>query len=221
MRFRNRDEAAAQLASRLAPYRGQRPLVLGIPRGGMPMAETIAIAVEGDLDAVLVHKLRAPSQPELAVGSIDEFGRVYLTAFAQELGLDERALDAEKRVQLEMLRARRDRYARVQAPIPIASRIVILVDDGLATGATAIAAIRCVRAQRAARIVVAVGVAPPATLAQLRREADEVVCLQAPDSFFAVGEFFDDFSEVTDDEVLAILTRAAVRRAPTEDALRV
>ena len=213
MTFRNRADAATQLAARLAHYRGQRPLVLGIPRGGMPMAEIIANAVDGDLDAVLVHKLRAPSQPELAVGSIDEFGRVYLSAVADAFGLDEPALDEETRTQLTMLRARRDRYARVQPPIAIGGRTVILVDDGLATGSTAIAAIRSVRAQRAARIVVAVGVAPPATIAQLRREADEVVCLHAPANFFAVGEFFEDFSEVTDDDVLAILTRAVHKHA--------
>jgi predicted phosphoribosyltransferase len=205
MRFRNREEAASLLAERLDRYRGQHPLVLGIPRGGVPMAALIARRLEGDLDVMLVHKLRAPFQPELAVGSIDESARVYLAPFAEDLAIDERALDAEKREQLATLRQRRQHYTAARAPSDPAGRTVILVDDGLATGSTAIAAVRSARAQRAGRIVVAVGVAPPATLSRLRSEADEVVCLYAPPAFGAVGEFLADFSEVTDDDVINLL----------------
>jgi predicted phosphoribosyltransferase len=209
MRFRNREEAASLLAERLSQYRGRRPLVLGIPRGGVPMASLIAAHLDADLDVMLVHKLRAPFQPELAIGSIDESGRVYLAPFAEELAIDERTIDAEKRAQLSLLEKRRARYTAARPPIDVAGRTVILVDDGLATGSTAVAAIRSARAQRAARIVVAVGVAPPETIDRLRKEADEIVCLYAPDAFGAVGEFFDDFGEVTDDDVVRLLSQAA------------
>lgn len=214
MRFRNREDAATQLADRLSAYRGQQPLVLGIPRGGMPMAAVVADRLDGDLDVMLVHKLRAPFQPELALGSIDEAGRVYLTPFAGELQIDEHALEAEKTMQLDTLTARRRRYTAAHPRVPLAGRTVILVDDGLATGATAIAAVRAARADAARRIVVAVGVAPPATVSRLRVEADEVVCLYAPSDFAAVGEFFADFSEVTDDDVVRILESGTRRSSP-------
>jgi predicted phosphoribosyltransferase len=225
MRFRNREEARSLLTERLAQYRGQHPLVLGIPRGGVPLAALVAQRLDGDLDVMLVHKLRAPFQPELAVGSIDESGRVYLAPFAEDLAIDERALDVEKRAQLATLRQRRQRYTAARAPLDIAGRTVILVDDGLATGSTAIAAVRSARAQRAGRIVVAVGVAPPATLSRLRSEADEVVCLYAPPAFGAVGEFFADFSEVTDDDVISLLAASAAstktRQSPATAADRI
>jgi predicted phosphoribosyltransferase len=208
MRFRNRHEAATQLADRLEAYRGKRPLVLGIPRGGMPMAGTIAERLDADLDVMLVHKLRAPFQPELAIGSIDEGGHVYLTPFAADLRIGEGALEAEKRAQLAILGERRRRYTAAHPRTSLEGRIVILVDDGLATGSTAIAAIRAARAAGASRVIVAVGVAPPDTLDRLRGEADEVVCLHAPAGFRAVGEFFEDFSEVTDDEVVQLLASA-------------
>ena len=208
MRFRNREEAAALLAERLKPYSSRRPLVLGIPRGGMPMASIIAKRLGADLDVMLVHKLRAPFQPELAIGSIDEAGRVYLAPFADDLAISTRDLDAEKHEQLATLKRRRERYAAAHPRVSLAGRTVILVDDGLATGATAIAAIRAARAEGADRIIVAVGVAPSATLSRLGTEADEVVCLHAPVEFGAVGEFFADFSEVTDDEVVRLLAEA-------------
>jgi predicted phosphoribosyltransferase len=211
MRFRNRTEAAALLAARLDRYLDERPLVLGIPRGGMPMASVIANHLGADLDAVLVHKLRAPFQPELALGSIDEAGRVYLAPFADDLPIDEDALDEEKRTQLATLRQRRARYTAARPPINPAGRSVIIVDDGLATGSTAIAAIRSARAQRAARIIVAVAVAPPETIDRLRAEADKVVCLYAPEHFGAVGQFFDDFSEVSDDDVVKLLAAPAAQ----------
>ena len=211
MQFRNREEAASQLASRLERYRSARPVVLGIPRGGVPMAALIASQLGADLDVMLVHKLRAPFQPELAIGSIDEAGRVYLTPFATEIGIDEAAIAAEKRVQLVLLEQRRQRYTAARARVPLAGRTVILVDDGLATGATAIAAARAARADAAARVIVAAGVASPETITRLREDADDVVCLYAPAAFGAVGEFFVDFSEVTDDDVVRHLTNVAPR----------
>jgi predicted phosphoribosyltransferase len=215
MRFRNREEAAEQLARRLEPYRERKPLVLGIPRGGVPMARIIADRLGADLDVVLVHKLRAPFQPELAVGSIDEAGRVYLTPFAETVDMSEREMDEEKGRQLRLLQERRRRYTAAHPRVEMAGRTVIVVDDGLATGSTAIAAVRSARAERAKHIIIAVAVAPPDTVAHLAAEADDVVCLHAPMMFGAVGAFFDDFSEVTDDDVVRLLTdRKAVHDAP-------
>jgi putative phosphoribosyl transferase len=206
MQFRNREDAAIRLAERLDTYRGQHPLVLGIPRGGVAMARVIADRLGGDLDVILVHKLRAPDQPELAVGSVDESGRVYFASFVRELAIDEHTMDAEIEAQRQLLQARRRRYSAARPPIDLSGRTVIIVDDGLATGSTAIAAIRSARAERAARVVVAAAVAPPETVARLGEEADEVVCLHTPAAFAAVGQFFADFSEVSDDDVVRALT---------------
>jgi predicted phosphoribosyltransferase len=216
MRFRNREEAGALLAERLEPYRMDRPVVLGIPRGGVPMASLIAGRLGADLDVMLVHKLRAPSQPELAVGSIDEAGRIYLAPYGRELAMGQRQLDAEVKEQRALLARRRERYTAAHPRVDLAGRTVILVDDGLATGATAIAAVRAARAEHAAKVVVAVGVAPQETVARLRLEADDVVCLHAPALFGAVGEFFEDFSQVTDDDVVTILegTRSRSKAGP-------
>lgn len=205
MRFKNRDEAARLLAERLAPYRSQRPLVLGVPRGAVPIARTIADALDGDLDVVLVRKLRAPDQPELAIGAVDEAGHVLAGPYFDIV--PEAYRREEIRTQQEILRKRRASYTGGPAPIDPAGRVVIIVDDGIATGSSMRAAIQSVKARNPLKVVVAVGVAPPDTLARLRREADEVVCLQAPREFYAVGQFFDDFSEVTDDMVVAILGR--------------
>jgi predicted phosphoribosyltransferase len=213
--FRNREEAAFQLADRLASYAGQHPVVLGIPRGGMPMAAIVADRLGADLDVMLVHKLRAPFQPELAVGSVDESGQVYLTPFAHELGLDARTLDVETQGQLATLRRRRERYTAAHPRVDLTGRTAILVDDGLATGSTAIAAVRAARAAGASRVVIAVGVAPPDTVTRLGEEADEVVCLHAPEGFSAVGQFFADFSEVTDDDVVRTLAGARARATPS------
>ena len=205
MRFRNREEAASLLADRLIGYKGLHPLVLGVPRGAVPMARIIADALEGDLDVVLVRKLRAPGQPELALGAVDEAGTVFEGEY---FGVaDEAYIRDEMDEQIELLRARRERYTRAHPPIDPAGRIVIIVDDGIATGSSMLAAVRSVKARNACKVIVAVGVAPPQTLIRMRGEADEVVCLQAPAGFYAVGQFFDDFSEVTDDMVVAALSR--------------
>lgn len=202
MRFKTRLDAAARLADALGAYAADRPLVLGIPRGGVPMARLVAERLRGDLDVALVHKLRAPFQPELAVGSIDDAGHVYLAPFATSLGISDDQLRAEQQAQLDLLRARRQRYSAAQPRLSRTGRVVIIVDDGIATGATAIAAARAARLEGARTVVVAAAVAPPSTVSQLQREADAVVCLETPEDFGAVGEFFEDFGEVTDEQVV-------------------
>jgi predicted phosphoribosyltransferase len=176
------------------------------------MASIIAEALGADLDVVLVRKLRAPGQPELAIGAVDEAGAVLKGRYFDIAS--EEYLREEVRTQQEILRKRRELYTRAQKPLAPAGRVVIIVDDGIATGSSMLSAIRSVRAQRPRRIVVAIGVAPPASLARMRAEADEVVCLQCPEDFSAVGQFFEDFSEVTDDMVVEALARPRKSSAP-------
>ncbi|MDE3155448.1 MAG: phosphoribosyltransferase [Acidobacteriota bacterium] len=213
MYFQNRQEAARQLAERLQPYRGRHPLVLAIPRGAVPMGAIIADRLEGDLDVVLVRKLGAPGNPELAVGSVDESGRLFV-GYARELGVSDAYLEEEKRTQLEVIRRRRAMYTPIRPPLDPAGRTVIVLDDGVATGATMIAALRAVRDRHPAKLVAATAVASRETVRRLGAEADEVVCLHAPESFMAIGEFFADFSAVSDEQVCAILRERAAGRPP-------
>jgi predicted phosphoribosyltransferase len=161
MRFKNRGEAAKQLAARLAAYKGHNPLILGVPRGAVPMARTIADALEGELDVVLVRKLRAPGQPELAIGAVDEAGTVLKGSYFDVA--DEEYVREETRAQQEVIRARREKYTRARKTVDPAGRFVVIVDDGIATGSSMLAAIRSVRARNPRKLVVAIGVAPPST----------------------------------------------------------
>jgi predicted phosphoribosyltransferase len=212
--FRNRDDAARQLCARLSHLRGSKPLVLGVPRGAVPMARLIAEALDGDLDVVLVRKLRAPGQPELAIGAVDESGKVVKGSYFEDASPE--YIREETRTQREILRARRELYTRARPAIDPAGRIVVLVDDGVATGSSMLAAIHAVRARKPKALIVAIGAAPPDTLARLEAEADEVVCLVSPPFFYAVGQFYQDFSEVTDDMVVAALGPAGPHRRPGE-----
>ena len=209
MPFRDRKEAAHRLVERLAVYKGKNPLVLAIPRGAVPMASIVAADLEGDVDVVLVRKLRAPSNPEFAVGSIDESGWTYIADYAAQAGATPEYLEAEKKTQLETMRNRRAQYTPIRPPIDPAGRIVIVLDDGLATGATMISALHAVRAKNPAKLICAVPVSPPDTLEKVARYADEVVCLEAPEWFQAVGQFYMDFPQVEDGEVIAILRQNA------------
>lgn len=213
MLFKDREHAAGLLAQRLISYRGKNPLVLGIPRGAVPMASIIAEELGGELDVVLVRKIGAPEQPELAIGSVDEAGNVYLSDYVSELGVSEEYLKRETERQLAILRRRRAIYTPNRPPIDPAGRIAIVVDNGIATGATMIAALRAVRAKKPRNLIGAVAVAPPETVARLEQEVDDLVCLKVPPDFYAVGQFFEDFSQVTDEEVVAILSGRVLKRA--------
>lgn len=204
MKFKNREHAAQLLAERLrAAYRNEKPLVLGVPRGAVPMAKIIADALGGDLDVVLVHKLSHPEQAELAIGAIDEHGHSFLSDWAADI--DPRYIEAEKQRQFAVLRARRAKYTPLRRPIDPRGRVVIIVDDGIATGSTMTAALRAVRARRPKKLVGAVAVASPEAAGAMLHEADAMVCLNVPADFAAVGQFFDNFAQVTDAQVVAIL----------------
>jgi predicted phosphoribosyltransferase len=205
MRFRDRSDAATQLAAALAGFRGRNPLVLAIPRGAVPMGKVLAEKLQGELDIVLVRKLRAPGSPEFAVGAVDESGWAYIANYAGEVGADDAYLREEKQRQMDTLRKRRTEYTPHRAAHDAAGRIAIVVDDGLATGATMIAALHAVRARKPARLVCAVPVAAPESLEKVRPYADEVVCLAAPPEFHAVSQFYGSFPQVEDEEVMRLL----------------
>jgi predicted phosphoribosyltransferase len=210
--FDSRADAARLLARPLAAYRGRNPLVLAIPRGAVPMGAALAQALQGELDVVLVRKLGAPRNPELAVGAVDETGWTYVAPHAAMAGADADYIAKEKAAQLALLRRRRGQYTPARGPADPAGRIAIVVDDGIATGASMIAALHSVRARNPAKLVCAVPVAAPESLEQVRPYADEVVCLEAPEEFHAVGQFYREFGQVEDEEVVALLAHRAEQR---------
>ncbi|CAJ64938.1 hypothetical protein; putative Esterase/lipase/thioesterase and PRT domains [Frankia alni ACN14a] len=206
-------DAGRQLGDRLAHLRGQDVVVVGLPRGGVPVGYEVARALAAPLDVVLVRKIGVPFQPELAMGAIAEGGvRVVNeeTRRLADVGPEAFAeVEAREAAELER-RARRFRDGRPR--IPLAGRTVVIVDDGIATGSTALAACQVVRAQGAQRVVLATPVAARDRVDWLRRQADEVICVQEPASFFGIGEFYADFDQTPDEEVTDLLRRAATRR---------
>ena len=215
MPFLDRLDAGRRLASRLQHLRGEDLVVLGLPRGGVPVAAEVARALRAPLDVIVVRKLGVPVQPELGMGAIGEGGvRIInpeVTALARVSESEIAAVEERERAEL-LRRARRFRGDRPRTPL--AGRTAIIVDDGIATGSTARAACQVARAQGAARVVLAVPVAPPATPATMGDDADEVICLETPEHFLAIGEWYEDFSQTSDDEVVALLRAAAADRAP-------
>lgn len=203
--FFNRDEAAEMLAERLKGYKGKNPLILAIPRGAVPMAKIIAEALDGSFDVVLVRKLRAPLYPEFAIGSVDESGWTYIADYATSAGADSEYIEYEKQSQLDIIKKRRVQYTPIRPPIDPAGRIVIVIDDGLATGATMISALHGLRNRKPAKLICAVPVSPAETLIKIAELADEVICLETPNDFQAVGQFYVHFPQVEDDEVIEIL----------------
>lgn len=212
MRFTDRLAAAQDLTRNLTRYRRSNPLVLGIPRGGIPMAAAIAAELQGEMDVSLVHKLRHPTEPEVAIGALDVSGTLLLPEQVQKLGVTEEALAVESQIQLGTLMQQRELYSHVRQPVELRGRVVIVVDDGAATGFTLLAALHAAREQEPSWLVAAVPVASPQALTMIEALADDTVCLQRPKAFTAVGQWYQDFSPVSDRETLGLLTGASVRR---------
>jgi len=215
MLFRDRTEAGRRLAAKLRAY-ANRPdvLVLALPRGGAPVAYEVAQALHAPLDVFLVRKLGLPGHEELAMGAIASGGtRVLNAEVVSQLNISEEVIEAVAAEEQQEL-TRRERAYRGERPAPnVHDRTVILVDDGLATGSTMRAAVAALRRQNPARIIVAVPVGSPETCAELEREADDVVCAAMPEPFYAVGLWYDDFTQTTDEEVHDLLSRAAEKDA--------
>jgi putative phosphoribosyl transferase len=222
MRFRDRTDAGRQLASRLAAFTNRRDvIVLALPRGGLPVAAEVSRELNLPLDIFLVRKLGVPGHVELAMGAIASGGvRVLSQDLIDELGIPPSLVElvaGRERLELE----RRDRLYRGDRPMrPLAGHTVIVIDDGLATGSTMEAAVSALRAHRPARIVVAVPVGAPETCQRLAQVADEVVCVQMPVPFNAVGLWYERFDQVSDDEVIALVSRQSAS-APSESQRRV
>jgi putative phosphoribosyl transferase len=212
--FTNREDAARRLAAKLKGRALHDPLVLAIPRGGVVTGASLARELGAELDVVLACKLRALGQPELTIGAISENGGVHLHPDLQDLS-DEWGdyLVEERHYQLAEIARRKKLFRAIRPAAPVAGRAVIVTDDGIATGSTMIAALKAVRAHKPHELIVAVPVAPAETLHEVRRWCDEVVCLMAPKQFWAIGQFYEDFSLVADEEVVDILRSLALSSA--------
>jgi putative phosphoribosyl transferase len=220
MPFENRIAAGRLLAAALAGYRQRAPIVLALPRGGVPVAAEVARALKAPLDLVLVRKIGVPSQPELAMGAVADGAApvtVRNTDIIRYAGVSEAEFDAVRDMELAEIARRRSHYLGGRAPLKVFGRTVIVIDDGIATGATMRTALRALRAQGAKELVLAVPVAARDTIEELREEADTIVCLEAPAFFQAVGAFYSDFRQVTDAEVIEILARFVDARTGAVD----
>ena len=207
--FDDRADAGRQLAERLESWRGKDIVVLGLPRGGVPVAFEVAKALRAKLDVLVVRKLGVPFQPELAFGAIGEGAvRVINDSVVREAYLSDEDMAAVEKEQRAELARRSERFRRGRDRIPVAGRIAVIVDDGVATGATAKAACQVARAQGASRVVLAVPIGAPDTVERFAGYADEVVCLHTPAFFYAVGQGYRRFTQTSDDQVVTLLDRA-------------
>ena len=204
--FRNRIDAGRALARRLDHRRGADVVVVGLPRGGVPVAAEIARHLDAPLDVILVRKLGVPAQPELGMGAIGENGiKVLNPAVVQATGVTKDAIARVERDERVELARRAEEFRGARPRLPLAARVVIVVDDGIATGSTARVACAVARAEGAREVILATPVAPPDWTERLAGVADEFVAVATPDPFFAIGEFYDDFTQTTDEEVIACL----------------
>jgi putative phosphoribosyl transferase len=216
MLFADRTDAGRQLAAALLRFKDQNPVVLALPRGGVTVGFEIAVALGCPLDLLLVRKIGAPMQPELAVGAVVDGPEPQIVTNEDVLAALDLPKDyVERAAQRELveIRRRRDLYLEGRERAVLAGATAIVVDDGIATGATARAALRAARRQRTRRLVLAVPVAPPETVAELKGECDEIVCLAQPEAFGAIGFFYNEFHQLDDAEVIRLLDEAAKRRA--------
>ncbi len=208
MPFRNRKDAGARLAAALARYKAERPVVLALPRGGVPVAAEIATALAAPLDLILVRKIGVPFQRELAMGAVVDGGQPTIVRNWDVIAMadvSEEEFQAVCAVELAEIERRRHAYVGERPPLAVTGRTTIVADDGLATGATMKAALRALRMRAPKRLVMAVPVAPSDTLADMGREADDIVCLESPAIFGAIGAFYDDFRQISDGQVIALL----------------
>jgi predicted phosphoribosyltransferase len=207
-RFKNRAEAGKRLAEQLSELRAKKPLVFAIPRGGVSIAYEIVKALHTSLDLIIPRKIGAPRNPELGIGAVTEDGTLLLNDdLVTALQVTQEYIEAAKKREIKEIKRRKKAYlGEGLSPSP-EQRTVILVDDGIATGATVRAAVKSIRKQKPTTLIVAVPVAPPETLKKLEKEVDKVICLLAFEPFFAIGQFYEDFRQVSDEEVIEILKR--------------
>ncbi len=206
--YADRSAAGKALAPLLMKYRAERPVVVGLPRGGVAVAVEIARALGADLDVIVAGKLRAPYNPELAIGAITEEGQVYLNSLTiRSLHIKESYIEEEKKARLAAMKEKLAMYRSVRKKVSLKGRPVIIVDDGLATGSTMISAIQAAHASGSKKIIVAVPGGPADTLERIQSmdEVTETICPMVPDMFFAVSQLYHDFNQVEDSEVIAIL----------------
>ena len=214
MSFKDRGEAGRKLAAALTAYRDQQPVILALPRGGVPVASEVATALKAPLDLVLVRKIGVPTQPELAMGAVVDGGQPTIVRNEDVIGLagiSDADFTAVCNSELAEIERRRQRYLGTRQRAEITGRTAIVIDDGVATGATTRAALQATRRRKPRRLVLAVPVAPTDTLAALRSDADDIVCLEDHEFFGAIGFYYRDFRQVSDEEVIKILERFPVQ----------